>query len=458
MSCPLVAPFSLRREDNENSRKMSFPLVLHFVISKKYKICKLRCAKHIFADPYTCSHKFQKTALMESLYQKYEMLLDTTPTTFRRYLYDRIAWSSRMIGITGPRGVGKTTTVLQYIKENVDQKKALYITADDLFFSENRLIDVADSFSKHAGEYLVIDEIHKYYDWSRELKNIYDFYPNLKIIFTGSSVLDIRKGVADLSRRAILYSMQGLSFREYLNFFHQYSIEVHSLEQIVSNEIRCKKVAHPLLLFRDYLRRGYYPFGKEEELGIRLDQIILQTLETDIPQYANLRVTTARKLKHLLSIIAESVPFKPNLSKISEMIGVSRNSLDDYLTYMERAGLIAQLRTDTGGIRGLGKVDKVYLDNTNIMFSLVGERADVGTIRETFFFNQMRVHHSIRSSKKVDFSVGNYRFEIGGKNKRRNRGDAIGAGSSDIKTFIVRDDIETGALQVLPLWAFGLTY
>jgi predicted AAA+ superfamily ATPase len=252
--------------------------------------------------------------------------------------------------------------------------------------------------------------------------------------------------------------MQGLSFREYLNFFHQYSIEVHSLEQIVSNEIRCKKVAHPLLLFRDYLRRGYYPFGKEEELGIRLDQIILQTLETDIPQYANLRVTTARKLKHLLSIIAESVPFKPNLSKISEMIGVSRNSLDDYLTYMERAGLIAQLRTDTGGIRGLGKVDKVYLDNTNIMFSLVGERADVGTIRETFFSNQMRVHHSIRSSKKVDFSVGNYRFEIGGKNKRRNRGDAIGAGSSDIKTFIVRDDIETGALQVLPLWAFGLTY
>lgn len=389
---------------------------------------------------------------MRTLYQKFETLLQNTTTDFKRYLYQKVSWDSRMIGIIGARGVGKTTMILQYIKENLDSKKALYVSADDMYFGDNRLLDLAEDFYKNAGEYLFIDEIHKYTDWSRELKNIYDSFPALNVVFTGSSVLDILKGSADLSRRAIIYKLQGLSFREYLKFFHNYETEVYSLKQIVNNEVKLKNITHPLPLFNDYLKRGYYPFGLENEINLRLGQIIVQTLESDIPQYANLNVGTSRKLKRLLSIVAESVPFKPNFSKIAEIISVSRNSLDDYFSYMEKAGLIGQLRNETSGIRGLGKVDKVYLDNTNIIFNLVGDKSNVGNIRETFFFNQMRVKNEVISSKKADFVIDSYTFEVGGKNKQQKQI------KKDDKSFVVKDDIEFGYLNVIPLWAFGLNY
>lgn len=389
---------------------------------------------------------------MQALYQKFELLLQKSTTDFKRYLYKEVSWESRMLGIIGARGVGKTTLILQYIKENLNSKKALYVTADDMYFSENKLLDLADEFYKNAGEHLFIDEIHKYPNWSRELKNIYDSYPDLKVVFTGSSVLDILKGTADLSRRAIIYHLQGLSFREYLNFFHNYQVEVYSLAQIINNEVKLPNIKHPLPLFNDYLKRGYYPFGIENELNLRLGQIIVQTLETDIPQYANLNLGTSRKLKQLLSIIAESVPFKPNFSKISEMIKVSRNSLDDYFLYMEKAGLIAQLRNESSGIRGLGKVEKVYLNNTNIIFNLVGEQANVGNLRETFFFNQMRVKNNVSSSKKADFVIDDYTFEIGGKHKSQKQIEKIN------QSFVVKDDIEFGYLNTIPLWAFGLNY
>ncbi len=389
---------------------------------------------------------------MRTLYQKYETLLQNTSTDFKRYLFDKVSWDNRMIGIIGARGVGKTTMILQHIKENVNSKKALYVSADDMYFGKNRLFDLADKFYKSAGEYLFIDEIHKYLDWSRELKNIYDSFPTLKIVFTGSSVLDILKGTADLSRRAIIYKLQGLSFREYLKLFHNYQVEVYSLKQIVNNEVKLLEIKHPLPLFNDYLKRGYYPFGLENEMELRLGQIIVQTLETDIPQFANLNVGTSRKLKRLLSIIAESVPFKPNFSKISEIIGVSRNSLDDYFSYMEKAGLIGHLRNETSGILGLGKVYKVYLDNTNIIYNLVGDKSNIGNIRETFFFNQMRLKNEVISSEKADFIIDNYTFEVGGKNKQQTQIEKDG------KSFVVKDDIEFGYLNVIPLWAFGLNY
>ncbi len=389
---------------------------------------------------------------MRTLYQKFETLLQNTTTDFKRYLYDKVSWDSRMIGIIGARGVGKTTMILQHIKENLDSKKALYVSADDMYFGENRLVDLADDFYKNAGEYLFIDEIHKYTDRSRELKNIYDSFPSLKVIFTGSSVLDILKGSSDLSRRAIVYKLQGLSFREYLKFFHNYETEVYSLKQVINKEVKLTNIKHPLPLFNDYLKYGYYPFGRENEMNLRLGQIIIQTLETDIPQYANLNIGTSRKLKRLLSIIAESVPFKPNFSKIAEMISVSRNSLDDYFSYMEKAGLIGQLRNETNGIRGLGKVDKVYLDNTNLIFNLVGDKSNIGNIRETFFFNQMRVKNEVVSSKKADFVIDNYTFEIGGKNKPQKQIEKDG------KSFVVKDDIEFAYLNVIPLWTFGFNY
>ncbi|MBN1652062.1 MAG: AAA family ATPase [Bacteroidales bacterium] len=389
---------------------------------------------------------------MRTLYQKFEILLQNTTTNFKRYLYDKVSWESRMIGIIGARGVGKTTMILQHIKEKLDSKKALYVSADDMYFGENKLIDLAEEFYKNDGEYLFIDEIHKYIDWSRELKNIYDSFPTLKIVFTGSSVLDILKGSADLSRRSIIYKLQGLSFREYLKLFHNYDTEIYSLEQIINNDVKIKDIQHPLPLFNDYLKRGYYPFGLENEMNLRLGQIIVQTLESDIPQYANLNVGTGRKLKRLLSIVAESVPFKPNFSKISEMINVSRNSLDDYFSYMEKAGLIGQLRNEVSGIRGLGKVEKVYLDNTNIIYNLVEEKSNIGNLRETFFFNQMRAKNEVLSSKKADFIIDDYTFEIGGKNKQQSQIDKDG------KSFVVKDDIEYGYLNVIPLWAFGLNY
>ncbi len=389
---------------------------------------------------------------MKSLFQKFESLLQNTTTDFKRYLYNKVAWNSQMVGITGPRGVGKTTMILQYIKENLDSKKALYVSADDLYFGENKLVDLADEFYRNAGEYLFIDEIHKYADWSRELKNIYDSFPALKIVFTGSSVLDILEGSADLSRRAIVYKLHGLSFREYLKLFHNYDFEVYSWEQIIHNDVKLTDLTHPLPLFNDYLKRGYYPFGLENELDLRLGQTIVQTLETDIPQYANLNVGTSRKLKRLLSVIAESVPFKPNFSKISEMISVSRNSLDDYFSYMEKAGLISQLRNETKGIHSLGKVEKVYLDNTNMIYHLVGEQSNIGNIRETFFFNQMRLKNEVLSSDQADFAIHHYTFELGGKHKRQNQ---IG---KDGKSFLVKDDIEYGYLNVIPLWTFGMNY
>ncbi len=389
---------------------------------------------------------------MEQLYQKFETLLQSTTTNFKRYLYTEIAWNSRMVGIIGGRGVGKTTMLLQYIKENLDTKKALYVSADDMYFVDHTLYELTSDFYKSNGEYLFIDEIHKYPDWSRELKNSYDSFPNLKIIFTGSSILDILKGYADLSRRALIYQLQGLSFREYLKMVHGFDFEPYSLDQIIQNKVKIEGLEHPLPYFKEYLKQGYYPFGTENEINIRLSQIILQTLETDIPQFANLNVGTSRKLKRLLSIIAESVPFKPNFSKISELLGVSRNSLDDYFSYMEKAGLIGQLRTETGGIRGLGKVDKVYLDNTNIIFNLVGDKSNLGNIRETFFFNQMRLKNEVISASKADFVINDYTFEIGGKNKNQSQIEKDG------KSFIIKDDIEYGYQNVIPLWAFGFNY
>jgi predicted AAA+ superfamily ATPase len=389
---------------------------------------------------------------MEQLYQKFEILLQSTTTNFKRYLYTEIAWNSRMVGIIGGRGVGKTTMLLQYIKENLDTKKALYVSADDMYFVDHTLYELTSDFYKSNGEYLFIDEIHKYPDWSRELKNSYDSFPNLKIIFTGSSILDILKGYADLSRRALIYQLQGLSFREYLKMVHGFDFEPYSLDQIIQNKVKIEGIEHPLPYFKEYLKKGYYPFGTENEINIRLSQIILQTLETDIPQFANLNVGTSRKLKRLLSIIAENVPFKPNFSKISELLGVSRNSLDDYFSYMEKAGLIGQLRTETGGIRGLGKVDKVYIDNTNIIFNLVGDKSNLGNIRETFFFNQMRLKNEVISASKADFVINDYTFEIGGKNKNQSQIEKDG------KSFIIKDDIEYGYQNVIPLWAFGFNY
>ncbi|WP_071145535.1 ATP-binding protein [Bacteroides ihuae] len=389
---------------------------------------------------------------MEKLYEYYHKLLRESKSDFLRYIYSDINWNSRMIGLTGPRGVGKTTLVLQHIKKDLDINKTLYVTAEDFYFADNRLLDLADRFSKKGGTHLFIDEIHKYKDWSKELKLIYDYHPELNVFFTGSSVLDINKGAADLSRRAIMYKMQGLSFREYLQLFHQITTESHTLKDITEHKVEVPQLEHPLPLFDDYLKKGYYPFAIEEDYEIRLQQIITQTLESDIPQYADMHVSTGRKLKQLLAIIAKSVPFKPNISNIATMLGASRNNIADYCLYIEEAGLIAQLRDATGGIRGLGKVDKIYLDNTNLIYNLAQETSNIGNIRKTFFLNQTRIHSDVIASPVSDFLIEDMTFEVGGKAKGQKQIQEVDKG------FIVKDDIEFGYANIIPLWQFGMSY
>jgi len=358
-----------------------------------------------------------------------------------------------MIGIVGPRGVGKTTMILQYIKENLDANETLYVQADDIYFANHTLVELADEFSKNRGKYLFIDEIHKYAGWSQALKSIYDYFPQMKVVFTGSSILDILKGSADLSRRALMFKMEGLSFREYLFLFHTIEVEKQSLQDILNHKTDNFPIRHPLPLFNDYLRRGYYPFGTNDTMFLhRLNQVIIQTLETDIPIYANMNITTGKKLGKLLKIISQSVPFKPNFTKIAGMLEASRNNIDDYCYFMEQAGLIMQLRYIGEGIGQLGKVDKVYIDNTNLIFALAEENPKIGNIRETFFLNQMRVKNKVYRSEKGDFNINNITFEVGGKNKNREQ-------IKDLKNaYIVKDDIEYGYQNVLPLWAFGLNY
>lgn len=389
---------------------------------------------------------------MEKLFEYSNKLIKETDTGFLRYMYDEINWQSRMIGLIGPRGVGKTTLVLQYIKQNLNPTETLYVTAEDFYFVGNRITELVDTFVKYGGKYLFIDEIHKYKDWAKELKLIYDYHKDLKVVFTGSSVLDIKKGTSDLSRRAIIYNMQGLSFREYLKLFHNIYANTYSLEEILQHKVEIAEMDRPLPLFADYLKRGYYPFVLEEHFDIRLGQIINQTLENDIPMYANMNVATGRKLKQLLAIISKSAPFKPNMSKIAELLSASRNNISDYCLYIEEAGMIAQLRDNTGGIRGLGKVAKIYLDNTNLIYSLAEDTSNIGNIRETFFLNQMRVKHDVFTSPVSDFMIADKTFQVGGKNKGQKQIKEIENG------YIVKDDIENGFLNIIPLWQLGLTY
>lgn len=389
---------------------------------------------------------------MEKLFEQFLKLLRETETGFLRYIYSEINWESRMIGLTGPRGVGKTTLVLQHIKKNLNLSETLYVTAEDFYFSDNKLIDLADAFVKRNGKYLFVDEIHKYKDWSRELKLIYDYHPELNVVFSGSSVLDIKKGASDLSRRAVMYNMQGLSFREYLQLFHQVTSSAYSLEEILSHKAELPEIKHPLPLFEDYLKRGYYPFSLEENYELRLQQIVNQTLEADIPMYAGMNVSTGRKFRHLLAIIAKSVPFKPNMTSISAALMASRNNIADYCLFIEEAGLITQLRNATGGIRGLGKVDKIYLDNTNLIYSLASSNSNSGNIRETFFLNQLRLKYDVIASPIADFRIGDYTFEVGGKNKGLKQIQGLE------NAFVVKDSIELGYLNTIPLWQFGLTY
>lgn len=389
---------------------------------------------------------------MEQLFEYFKRKLKDTPTDLVRYKYNEIEWRGHALGLVGPRGVGKSTMLLQYIKMQLEEKDTLYVSADHLYFASHTLVDLADRFYKMGGKHLFIDEIHRYEGWSVEVKQIFDSYSDLQLVISGSSILEITKGMADLSRRVPIYEMQGLSFREYLHLFHGIRMDALPMGKLLRHDYGIPGVEHPLPLFHDYLRRGYYPFGMDAAYDIELMQVVAQTMESDIPLYLNTNVSIGRKLKQLLMVVAESVPFKPVIQKLADVTGISRNYIQDYLMYMERAGMIAQLRDAVGGIRGLGKTEKIYLDNTNLIYVLAPKRADIGNVRETFFMNQLRVVGDVMCSPVSDFLVDGMTFEIGGRKKGQKQISEID------NAYVVKDDIETGFANVIPLWAFGLLY
>lgn len=386
-----------------------------------------------------------------SLLQYMQEQLRLTSMDFKRYLYHQMEWNKRLQCLTGGRGVGKSTMVKQHIIETPDEH-SLYVSADHSYFTTHSLIELADEFVKEGGEHLYVDEIHKYEGWSREIKQIYDTHPALKVFITGSSILDLLDGEADLSRRVVMQHLYGLSFREYLELVHHIQVPVYTLEEVLAGKAQPNELPHPMPLFREYLRTGYYPFAIEGDFYERMQNVIRQTMESDIPHYAKMSPATGRKLRQMLSIVAQNAPYKPEAQALANELHISRNNVPDYLLYMEKAQMVGQLRDDTGGMRGLGKVEKVYLDNTNIQYTLVGEKAEIGNVRETFFYNQLKVTQDVMASRVSDFSVGEYTFEVGGKKKGKKQISEVQNG------YVVRDEIEYATQQIIPLWAFGLMY
>lgn len=396
----------------------------------------------------------------EMLFQNYIRLLDATNTRYFRYLYKEIDWNNRLIGITGSRGTGKTTMILQHIKNSfTDRRKALYVSLDNIWFTKNSLLELADRFHAYGGTHLFVDEVHRYPNWSIEIKNIYDSYPALHIVFTGSSILEIYKSNADLSRRAITYHLLGLSFREFLNFEMNKEFPVYVLEEILSNhqnivsEIITKIKVLPE--FKKYLEYGYYPFYKEglKSYSLRLQNIVNTILENDLPSVESVEYSTILKIKKMLMIISSLVPYSPNLTALSSEIETNRTSAIRYLGYLQKAGLIRMLPAQGGGMSLMNKPEKIYLDNTNLIHSLAVANVNGGNERETFFANQCAANYKISASKQGDFMIDNkYIFEVGGRNKTFKQ-------IKDIKdSFVVMDDIESGFGNKIPLWLFGFTY
>ncbi len=397
---------------------------------------------------------------MEDLIALQEQALQNVPNK-KRYLLDQIDWSNRLIGIKGARGSGKTTIILQYIKDQLDKEaEPLYVSLDNLYFLENTLISLAKEFVLKGGTHLFLDEVHKYPNWSRELKLIYDQFPKLKTVFTSSSILEIYKGESDLSRRAVSYHLKELSFREFLYFEKNIPLAKVALSELLKNHKEIarnikQKIGPVIKYFNEYLSYGAYPYYIENKGSYlqKLNQTITLILEVDLNAVENITYQDSRKIKKLLVAIAQSAPFTPNIKKLSERLEVQRAFLINALRFLDRADLVMELYKPTKGIGAFTKPEKLYLNNTNLVYVLGKQNAEVGTLRETFFANQMKNLHEIHLAEKGDFIVDRtYTFEIGGKGKTSKQIQGVE------NSFVVRDDMEVGNLNVIPLYLFGFLY
>ncbi|NHB68939.1 ATP-binding protein [Perlabentimonas gracilis] len=405
---------------------------------------------------------------MENLYEQSQQFIYKQESKKYRSLYSQIDWSNRLIEVNGARGVGKTTLLLQRAKEVLsgNSREVLYASLDDPYFYSNSIVDTAEMFVKYGGSFLFLDEVHKYppkqrdYDWSAELKVIYDRYPELQIVYSGSSLLQLYKGSGDLSRRKCNYNLPGLSFREFVNWYHDQTFEVFSLASILnSHEGIAKDIVAQvkiLPLFQNYLRFGYYPYYHEapNHFYKRLKDTITVVLEQDIPAVASFSTESSIKLKKLLAALSITVPYTPNLSNLrSELFIADQRTLLKYLNALEIAELIATLDREVKGIKTLQKPEKIYLNNTNLAHCLVQGMPNIGTIRETFFLNQLRSLHKVSYTKSGDFLVNSsLSFEVGGKSKTSQQVKHIEGAS------LALDDIEIGFGNRIPLWLFGFLY
>ncbi|MBQ9340252.1 MAG: ATP-binding protein [Paludibacteraceae bacterium] len=370
-----------------------------------------------------------------------------------------IDWSEHLIGIRGSRGVGKTTMMLQHIRHNKwSSQVALYVSLDHMWFASHSILELVEYHYTHGGKYLFLDEIHRYRNWMQELKNISDYYPDMYVVFTGSSLLQIDNAIADLSRRCISYMMQGLSFREYLLFSNLVQWESFPLEQILNEHtsiaVRLNSELHVLPYFAQYLREGYYPFywANKTTYQARLQHVISTIIDVDIPQAKPIEFETLYKAKQLLSALAGLVPYTLNISDLCKTIGITRNQLLRLLNLLERSSLIRKLYAEQSGIQSLGKPKKILFENTNLMYAL-SPSTDSGTIRETYFCNQLSLTHTLAMPNKGDIVVDNqFLFEVGGHGKGYKQIKGI------TNSWVVADDIETGFGNKIPLWLFGMMY
>ena len=396
---------------------------------------------------------------MDALFEFQENLLRKVRNKFRRYLHNQINWEQHMIGIKGPRGAGKTTLMLQHLKYDLGlPSDALYITADHSWFYTHTLADTANDWYKLGGKILFIDEVHKYPGWSVELKNIYDGLPEMKVIFSASSALEIYRGEADLSRRVVTYLLAGLSFREFLILTSETKFDPVTIEDIKNNHLNLSRTItenfRPLPAFLKYLGTGYLPIIVEGEdtYLMKLNRVINTIVDSDLAYIASYNSGTAVKVKKLLGVIAESVPFKPNIAALARKLDLSRDSVYQYIYQLKDARLLNTLSQEGKGVSTLQKPDKIFLENTNLAFALK-ENPDIGNIRETFLFNQLlNAGLKVTFPDKGDFAIDGLTIEVGGKGKDASQIRHL------VDYLIAADDIEIGGGKKVPLWLFGFLY
>jgi len=397
---------------------------------------------------------------LSGLYRTSTRLIDQTSTSFHRYLYGQIDWTSRLTAIKGARGVGKTTMMLQSIKERFSEQpeRALYISLDNLWFANHPLSEVVEYHYTHGGTHLFLDEVHKYPSWQIVMKNIYDGYPKLHVAFTGSSMLKIDNSKADLSRRLSDYTLHGLSFREFLSFEAGIDVPAVPLEELLANHVEIARQITSqvkiLPLFEKYLEYGYYPFYKEDfdDYHEKLKKTVYTVLNEDVPAIEEITYPSIQKLQRMLMILAERVPQTPKMNELYAILETTREQGLKMLSLLQRAALMLLLSSETKEIQHLSKPDKIYVHNPNLMYALT-DYPDKGTLRETFFINQLSSVAEVSYPRKGDFIVNRkYLFEVGGRNKTFNQ-------IKDIpNSFLAIDGVETGFFNRIPLWLFGMLY